>query len=99
MGIEGFQPQNHLLSGSIISRRDVRDKRDERKGGRPMDNEKLGRELGASLGPGKAKEVLQDLALVIGKHGLVKEPEICEKLFRYMSFVVWGWNPEKRGQS
>lgn len=69
------------------------------RGGRPMDNEKLGRELGASLGPGKAKEVLQDLALVIGKHGLVKEPEICEKLFRYMSFVVWGWNPEKRGQS
>lgn len=63
-----------------------------------MDTEKLGLELDTALGPEKAKEVLQDLALVIGKHGLVKEPEICEKIFSYMSFVVWGWNPEKRGQ-
>ena len=64
-----------------------------------MDNESLGQELDAALGPEKTKEVLQDLALVIGKHKLVKEPEICEKLFRYMFFVVCGWNPEKRGQS
>lgn len=64
-----------------------------------MDTEKLGRELDAALGMEKTKEVLQDLASVIGKYGLVKEPEICEKLFRYMSFVVWDWNPEKRGQS
>lgn len=63
-----------------------------------MDNDSLGQELDAALRPEKTKEVLQDLALVIGKHGLVKEPEICEKIFSYMSFVVWGWNPEKRGQ-
>lgn len=63
-----------------------------------MNNDSLGQELDAALRPEKAKEVLQDLALVIGKHGLVKEPEICEKIFSYMSFVVWGWNPEKRGQ-
>lgn len=64
-----------------------------------MDAEKLGLELDTALGPEKAKEVLQDLAMVIGKHDLVKEPEICEKLFCYMSFVAWDWNPEKRGQS
>lgn len=63
-----------------------------------MENEAIGRELDEILGQEKGKEVLQDLALVIGKHGLVKEPEVCEKLFRYMAFVVWGWNPEKRGQ-
>lgn len=63
-----------------------------------MDNDSLGQELDAALRPEKTKEVLQDLALVIGKHGLVKEPEICEKIFSYMSFVVWGWNPEKREQ-
>lgn len=64
-----------------------------------MNNDSLGQELDAALRPEKTKEVLQDLALVIGKHDLVKEPEICEKLFCYMSFVVWGWNPEKRGKS
>lgn len=64
-----------------------------------MNNDSLGQELDAALRPEKAKEVLQDLALVIGKHGLVKEPEICEKIFSYMSFVVWDWNPEKREQS
>ena len=64
-----------------------------------MDAEKLGMELDTALGPEKTKEVLQDLAAVIGKHNLVKEPEICEALFSYMSFVTKGWNPEKRGQS
>ena len=52
----------------------------------------LGDELDRILGPEEFKALGQDLALVIAKHKLTKEPEICKKVFRYMSFAIFGWN-------
>lgn len=58
----------------------------------PSQGEGLGNELDKLLGAEVFKELGQDLAMVIAQHGLTKEPEICEKVFRYMSFVIRGWN-------
>jgi hypothetical protein len=52
----------------------------------------LGDELDSILGPEEFKALGQDLALVIANHKLTREPEICKKVFRYMSFVIFGWN-------
>lgn len=52
----------------------------------------LGNELDKVLGPDEFKALGEDLAFVIAQHKLTREPEICEKVFRYMSFVVYGWN-------
>ena len=54
----------------------------------------LGDELDRILGPEALKDLGQDLALVIAKHKLTREPETCEKVFRYMSFVIFDWNCE-----
>ena len=51
----------------------------------------LGDELDKLLGPDEFKDLGEELALVIAKHGLTRKPEICEKVFRYMSFVIFGW--------
>lgn len=52
----------------------------------------LGDELDRILGPEEFKALGQDLALVIAKHNLTRKPEVCEKVFHYMSFVIFGWN-------
>lgn len=52
----------------------------------------LGHELDRILGSEEFKTLGQDLAFVIANHKLTREPEICEKVFRYMSFVISGWN-------
>jgi hypothetical protein len=52
----------------------------------------IGDELDRILGSDEFKAIGEDLALVIAKHKLTREPEICEKVFRYMSFVIFGWN-------
>ncbi len=52
----------------------------------------LGDELDRILGPKEFKVLGQDLALVIAEHQLTRKPEVCEKVFRYMSFVIFGWN-------
>ncbi len=52
----------------------------------------LGDELDRILGPDEFKVLGQELALVVAKHELARKPEICEKVFRYMSFVISGWN-------
>ena len=52
----------------------------------------LGDELDRILGPEEFKALGQDLTLVIANHKLTREPETCEKVFRYMSFVIFGWN-------
>lgn len=52
----------------------------------------LGDELDGLLGPEEFKALGQELALVIARHKLTRSPEICEKVFRYMSFVITGWN-------
>lgn len=70
----------------------------QRKGGgrKPTSKETLGRELDAELGEDEAKELCQDIALVIANHKLTRRPELCEKVFRYMSGVVSGWNERYR---
>ena len=52
----------------------------------------LGRVLDNALGQEGSKALLQDLAMVFARHGLVRNPEICKAALRYMSFVVSGWN-------
>lgn len=59
----------------------------------------LGADLDAALGQDESKALFQDLALVIADHKLTRNPELCEKVFRYMSYVVFGWNERYRGQS
>ena len=57
----------------------------------------LAKELDQALGQEKFKALGQDIALVIAEHKLTNKPEICDKVFRYMSFVVFGWNEEVNG--
>lgn len=57
-----------------------------------LEKEKLGRELDLTLGESNAKSLLQDLAMVFAKHGLVRQPNVCESALRYMVFVTKGWN-------
>lgn len=52
----------------------------------------LGTELDRLLGEDKFKSLGEELALVIAKHGLSKRPDICDKVFAYMSLVIRGWN-------
>ena len=58
----------------------------------------LGDELDKILGPNEFKALGEDLAFVIAKHKLTREPETCEKVFRYMPFVIFGWSCEQSGQ-
>jgi len=51
----------------------------------------LGEQIDLALGKDEAKSVLQDLAMVIAEHNLVHKPEVCELLFRYMTFVTKSW--------
>lgn len=52
----------------------------------------LGKELDSILGLERFKALGEDLAMVIAKHNLTRSPDICEKVFRYMAFVIRGWN-------
>ena len=52
----------------------------------------LGRMLDSALGQEEAKALLQDLAMVFARHGLVRNSSVCRAALRYMSFVVSGWN-------
>ena len=56
------------------------------------EKEELGRVLDSELGEKNAKALLQDLAMVFAKHGLVRRPNVCKAALRYMSFVIVGWN-------
>lgn len=57
-------------------------------------NSALGFELDAILGQDECKALCQDIALVLANHKLTRQPELCEKVFRYMSGVVFGWNEQ-----
>lgn len=59
---------------------------------RSAEQSALGNELDKILGADEFKALGEDLALVIAKHKLTREPELCEKVFRYMSFVIFGWS-------
>ena len=56
------------------------------------DRADLGAELDRLLGADKFKSLGEELALVIAKHGLSKSPDVCEKVFAYMSLVIRSWN-------
>lgn len=62
-----------------------------RKKGGEIKMSELEKQLNNVLGEEKTKAVMQDLALVIAKHNLVKSPEICKMLFDYMVVVTEGW--------
>lgn len=51
-------------------------------------------EIETDLGAERTKHVIEDLALVIAQNELTRSPELCRKIFRYMSEVVTGWNPQ-----
>ena len=51
-------------------------------------------EIETDLGAARTKHVIESIALVIAKNGLTRSTELCEKIFRYMSEVVTGWNPQ-----
>lgn len=51
-------------------------------------------EIETDLGAERTKLIVEGLALVIAQNGLTRSPELCEKIFRYMSEVVTGWNPQ-----
>ena len=62
------------------------------------EKEELGKKLDSELGEEVAKALLQDLAMVFAKHGLVRRPDVCKSALRYMSFVIVGWNSVYSGQ-
>lgn len=62
------------------------------------EKEELGRMLDSALGQEGSKALLQDLAMVFARHGIVRNPEICKAALRYMSFVIVGWNSVYSGQ-
>lgn len=51
-------------------------------------------EIETDLGAERTKLIVEGLALVIAQNGLTRSPELCRKIFRYMSEVVTGWNPQ-----
>lgn len=54
--------------------------------------EKLLDEIESELSEGRAREIIEDMALLLAQHGLTRNPALCDKLFSYMSTVVSGWN-------
>lgn len=55
--------------------------------------EKLLDEIESELGEEEAKRIIEDIAQLLAQHELTRNPALCDKLFRYMSAVVSGWNP------
>ena len=54
--------------------------------------EKLLDEIESELGEEEAKRIIEDIAQLLAQHELTRNPALCDKLFRYMSAVVSGWN-------
>lgn len=50
------------------------------------------RELIALLGEGQLKEIGEQIAEIVRQHGLQKFPDVCRKLFTYLSDVIEDWN-------
>lgn len=59
--------------------------------------ENIERELAVEFGDDKFKEICQDIAEVIRQNKLQHKPDLCRKIFTYLSFVVEGWNCVKSG--
>lgn len=44
------------------------------------------------LGEERLKCIGEEIAEIVRQHGLQKSPDICRKLFSYLSDVIEGWN-------
>ena len=55
--------------------------------------EKLLNEIESELSEEEAKRTIEDIAQLLAQHELTRNPALCDKLFRYMSAVVSGWDP------
>ena len=44
------------------------------------------------LGEVELKEIGEQIAEIVRQHDLQKSPDICRKLFSYLSDVIDGWN-------
>lgn len=44
------------------------------------------------IGETKLKSICTEIAESVRKHDLHREPEICARLFLYMTEVINGWN-------
>lgn len=55
--------------------------------------EKMLDEIESELGEEEARRIIEDIAQLLAQHELTRNPALCDKLFRYMSAVVSGWNP------
>ncbi len=53
---------------------------------------KLLNEIESELGEEEAKRIIEDIAQLLAQHELTRNPALCDKLFRYMSAVVSGWD-------
>ena len=49
-------------------------------------------ELLILLGEEKLKNIGEQIAEIVRQHGLQKSPDVCRKLFSYLSDVIEGWN-------
>lgn len=52
----------------------------------------LEKELIASLGEERLKEIGEQIADIVRQHDLQKSPDVCRNLFCYLSNVIIGWN-------
>lgn len=57
----------------------------------------LWRHLADVLGDGEAKNICEDIAIVLANHHLVQSPDLCKALFYHMISVTEDWNSVKRG--
>lgn len=53
---------------------------------------KTERELIKILGEEQLKSIGEQLADIVRQHDLQRSPDVCRKLFAYMSDVIDGWN-------
>lgn len=44
------------------------------------------------LGEDRLKEIGEQIAEIVRQHDLQRSPEVCKKLFSYLSSVIVGWN-------
>lgn len=49
-------------------------------------------ELISVLGEEELKNIGEQIVETVRQHGLHKSPDICRKLFSYLSNVIDGWN-------
>lgn len=52
----------------------------------------LEQKLIEALGEDELKNIGEQIAEVVCRYGLQKDPDICKELFCYVSSVIVGWN-------